>query len=62
MPATSPTLTPGNGELEQAVQSDPGSFRILTGDRPTGPLHIGHSSARSRTASGYRSSASSCSS
>ena len=24
------------------MQSDPGSFRILTGDRPTGPLHIGH--------------------
>jgi tryptophanyl-tRNA synthetase len=29
-------------ELEQAVRDDPGAFRILTGDRPTGPLHIGH--------------------
>ena len=48
MPATSTTPFPepagtrGNGELEQAIQSDPSSFRILTGDRPTGPLHIGH--------------------
>ena len=43
MPATSPTPHAGaTRELEQAVQSDPGSFRILTGDRPTGPLHIGH--------------------
>ena len=42
MPATSTTPAPGNAELEHAVQSDPGSFRILTGDRPTGPLHIGH--------------------
>jgi tryptophanyl-tRNA synthetase len=25
-----------------AVRSDPAAFRILTGDRPTGPLHIGH--------------------
>jgi tryptophanyl-tRNA synthetase len=29
-------------ELEHAIASDPGAFRILTGDRPTGPLHIGH--------------------
>jgi tryptophanyl-tRNA synthetase len=29
-------------ELEAAVRDDPGAFRILTGDRPTGPLHIGH--------------------
>ena len=34
--------------LERAVLSDPTAFRILTGDRPTGPLHIGHSSARSQ--------------
>ena len=31
-----------SADLEQAVRSDPASFRILTGDRPTGPLHIGH--------------------
>ena len=29
-------------ELEVAVHEDPGAFRILTGDRPTGPLHVGH--------------------
>jgi tryptophanyl-tRNA synthetase len=28
--------------LEDRIARDPGSFRILTGDRPTGPLHIGH--------------------
>jgi tryptophanyl-tRNA synthetase len=27
---------------ELAIARDPGTFRILTGDRPTGPLHIGH--------------------
>jgi tryptophanyl-tRNA synthetase len=27
---------------EPAIERDPGSFRILTGDRPTGALHIGH--------------------
>jgi tryptophanyl-tRNA synthetase len=31
-----------SAELEEAILADPGSFRILTGDRPTGPLHIGH--------------------
>ena len=31
-----------SAELEQAIASDPGAFRILTGDRPTGPLHVGH--------------------
>jgi tryptophanyl-tRNA synthetase len=29
-------------DLEPAIAADPASFRILTGDRPTGPLHIGH--------------------
>jgi tryptophanyl-tRNA synthetase len=29
-------------DLEQAIHSDPGAFRVLTGDRPTGALHIGH--------------------
>jgi tryptophanyl-tRNA synthetase len=28
--------------LERAVAARPADFRILTGDRPTGPLHIGH--------------------
>jgi tryptophanyl-tRNA synthetase len=29
-------------DLEDSIAADPRSFRILTGDRPTGPLHIGH--------------------
>ncbi|HEY7399051.1 MAG TPA: tryptophan--tRNA ligase, partial [Gaiellaceae bacterium] len=29
-------------ELEREIQRDPSAFRVLTGDRPTGPLHIGH--------------------
>jgi tryptophanyl-tRNA synthetase len=28
--------------LEHQILADPGTFRVLTGDRPTGPLHIGH--------------------
>jgi tryptophanyl-tRNA synthetase len=28
--------------IEAAVERDPRSFRILTGDRPTGALHLGH--------------------
>ena len=31
-----------SSELELQIARDPGAFRILTGDRPTGPLHIGH--------------------
>jgi tryptophanyl-tRNA synthetase len=31
-----------SAEIESAVQTDPAAFRVLTGDRPTGPLHIGH--------------------
>ena len=40
-----PTLTAAerrSSELERNVLADPAAFRILTGDRPTGPLHIGH--------------------
>lgn len=29
-------------EIEREIASDPTRFRILTGDRPTGRLHIGH--------------------
>jgi tryptophanyl-tRNA synthetase len=29
-------------ELEAELQRDPRGFRVLTGDRPTGPLHVGH--------------------
>ena len=28
--------------LEAAIDADPAGFRVLTGDRPTGPLHVGH--------------------
>jgi len=28
--------------LESQIAADPARFRILTGDRPTGPLHLGH--------------------
>ncbi len=28
--------------IEAAIERDPRSFRILTGDRPTGALHLGH--------------------
>ncbi|MFI5661213.1 tryptophan--tRNA ligase [Streptomyces sp. NPDC051684] len=31
-----------SAELEQLIRKDPGQFRILTGDRPTGHLHLGH--------------------
>jgi len=29
-------------ELEQDLLKNPGTYRVLTGDRPTGALHIGH--------------------
>jgi tryptophanyl-tRNA synthetase len=41
----SPSITAPDerrAELERAVVRDPAAFRALTGDRPTGPLHIGH--------------------
>lgn len=28
--------------LERSIRLDPGHYRMLTGDRPTGPLHLGH--------------------
>jgi tryptophanyl-tRNA synthetase len=31
-----------SAELETRIAEDPSQFRILTGDRPTGPLHLGH--------------------
>ncbi len=31
-----------SASLEQAIENDPAAFRILTGDRPTGALHVGH--------------------
>lgn len=29
-------------KLEESLRNDPSKHRVLTGDRPTGPLHIGH--------------------
>src|SRR6202161_1145428 len=31
-----------SAELEEQIDADAGVFRILTGDRPTGLLHLGH--------------------
>ncbi|MDO4258954.1 MAG: tryptophan--tRNA ligase [Actinomycetaceae bacterium] len=31
-----------SAEIEQAIDVDPSRFRIMTGDRPTGRLHLGH--------------------
>ncbi len=31
-----------SAELHVEVRADPGRFRVVTGDRPTGPLHLGH--------------------
>lgn len=31
-----------SADLEEAISREPHRFRILTGDRPTGPLHLGH--------------------
>ncbi|KEF08977.1 MULTISPECIES: tryptophan--tRNA ligase [Streptomyces] len=31
-----------SAELEKLIRDDPGRFRVLTGDRPTGRLHLGH--------------------
>ena len=49
MPAATMTASPSlrasqkrSASLEQRIADDPASFRILTGDRPTGALHIGH--------------------
>jgi len=50
VPTLTPSLTPPSltaaqrrsGALEAAIHADPRRFRVLTGDRPTGPLHVGH--------------------
>lgn len=31
-----------SAELERELTAEPGRFRVMTGDRPTGPLHLGH--------------------
>ena len=31
-----------SAEIEEQIDIDPTRFRVLTGDRPTGMLHLGH--------------------
>src|ERR1700730_2946492 len=31
-----------SAEIKRRIEREPHSFRILTGDRPTGDLHLGH--------------------
>lgn len=40
--ATLTRATERSREIEAQLMTDPARFRILTGDRPTGNLHIGH--------------------
>jgi tryptophanyl-tRNA synthetase len=35
-------MTTQTMSLEDRIAARPGDFRVLTGDRPTGPLHLGH--------------------
>lgn len=46
VPARVPALAPAPGSdartLDDRIAADPGAFRVLSGDRPTGPLHLGH--------------------
>ena len=39
---TTTTAQRRSAELEELIDRDAGTFRILTGDRPTGRLHLGH--------------------
>ena len=36
------TALASRASLEARIAAEPGAFRVLTGDRPTGPLHLGH--------------------
>src|SRR6516225_2078618 len=42
MTATLTSARRRSDTLEERIARDAGQFRILTGDRPTGPLHVGH--------------------
>jgi tryptophanyl-tRNA synthetase len=41
-PAATARAAARSAEIEAELRRVPRSFRILTGDRPTGPLHLGH--------------------
>ncbi|MFF3954092.1 tryptophan--tRNA ligase [Streptomyces sp. NPDC001890] len=36
------TIAASTAELEARIRQAPQTFRVMTGDRPTGPLHLGH--------------------
>ncbi|MFF2326573.1 MULTISPECIES: tryptophan--tRNA ligase [unclassified Streptomyces] len=40
--ATAASARRRSAELEEQIRQAPGRFRVMTGDRPTGPLHLGH--------------------
>lgn len=40
--ATATTSAATTAELEARIRQAPQKFRVMTGDRPTGPLHLGH--------------------
>ena len=42
MTATLTAAIDRSATLEDRIEDDASQFRILTGDRPTGPLHLGH--------------------
>ena len=42
MTSTFATALRRSARLEELIREDAGPFRILTGDRPTGDLHLGH--------------------
>lgn len=42
MPGSFAAASERTTELDERVAADPGRFRVLTGERPTGRLHLGH--------------------
>ncbi|WUG39739.1 tryptophan--tRNA ligase [Kitasatospora sp. NBC_00458] len=40
--ATATPAAVADADLDEGIRRDPGAHRVLTGDRPTGPLHLGH--------------------
>lgn len=42
MSTVTATATATTAELDARIRQAPEKFRVMTGDRPTGPLHLGH--------------------
>lgn len=40
--ATGPSHLTDLAALDEGIRANPAAHRVLTGDRPTGPLHLGH--------------------